>query len=40
MYILTPKGISKKTILLINFMKRKMTEYDDLKKDLEKTKGK
>ncbi len=34
-YVLTPKGISEKTKLTINFMKRKMKEYDDLKKDLE-----
>ena len=33
-YILTPKGISQKTKLTINFMKRKMVEYDDLKKEL------
>ena len=34
-YILTPKGISEKTKLTINFMKRKMEEYDDLKKELD-----
>ena len=34
-YVLTPKGISEKTKLTINFMKRKMTEYDDLQKELE-----
>ena len=34
-YILTPKGISKKSILTINFMKRKMKEYEELKKELE-----
>ncbi len=33
-YVLTPKGISEKTKLTLNFMKRKMKEYDDLKKDL------
>ena len=33
-YILTPKGISTKTKLTINFMKRKMEEYDELKKEL------
>ena len=33
-YILTPKGISKKAELTINFMKRKMQEYDQLKKEL------
>ena len=35
-YILTPKGISLKTKLTINFMKRKMQEYDELKKELRK----
>jgi len=34
-YILTPKGISTKTQLTLNFMKRKMKEYDELKRELE-----
>ena len=34
-YILTPKGISEKTKLTLNFMKRKMKEYDELKKELD-----
>ena len=34
-YVLTTKGISKRTKLTINFMKRKFKEYDDLKKELE-----
>ena len=34
-YILTPKGVSEKTKLTINFMKRKMEEYDEPKKELE-----
>ena len=34
-YILTPKGITKKTLLTVNFMKRKMKEYEELKKELE-----
>ena len=34
-YVLTPKGISEKTKLTVNFMKRKMREYDELKKELE-----
>lgn len=34
-YILTPKGIASKTKLTINFMKRKMAEYDELKKELD-----
>ena len=33
-YVLTPAGISAKTKLTINFMKRKMKEYDELKKEL------
>tara|TARA_Y200000002_G_scaffold343247_1_gene315608 strand:+ start:1561 stop:1866 length:306 start_codon:yes stop_codon:yes gene_type:complete len=37
-YILTPKGLVEKTKLTINFMKRKMQEYDELKKELEKDK--
>ena len=35
-YILTPKGISEKTKLTINFMHRKAIEYEELKKDLNK----
>ena len=35
-YILTPKGLSAKTKLTINFMRRKMKEYDELKKEIEK----
>ena len=34
-YILTPKGISTKTKLTLNFMKRKMQEYDELKNEIE-----
>ena len=33
-YVLTPKGISVKTSLTLNFMKRKMLEYDELKKEI------
>ena len=36
-YILTPKGITSKTILAINFMKRKMKEYDELKSEIDKS---
>ena len=35
-YILTPKGISQKTKLTLNFMKQKMKEYDELKKEIGK----
>tara|TARA_Y100000768_G_scaffold387410_1_gene378592 strand:- start:1062 stop:1367 length:306 start_codon:yes stop_codon:yes gene_type:complete len=37
-YVLTPKGIAERTKLTINFMKRKMKEYDELKKELEEKK--
>jgi len=33
-YVLTPKGINEKTRLTLRFMKRKMKEYDELKKEL------
>ncbi len=35
LYVITPKGISEKAKLTLNFMKRKMKEYDELKKELE-----
>tara|TARA_B100001057_G_scaffold497795_1_gene602929 strand:- start:2932 stop:3246 length:315 start_codon:yes stop_codon:yes gene_type:complete len=38
LYILTARGISEKTKMTINFMQRKMQEYDDLKKDLDNQK--
>tara|TARA_Y100000389_G_scaffold3743_1_gene3608 strand:- start:44214 stop:44522 length:309 start_codon:yes stop_codon:yes gene_type:complete len=34
-YVLTPKGITTKTTLTINFMKRKMKEYEELQKELD-----
>ena len=37
-YILTPKGISEKTKLTINFMKDKLQEYNELTKELKKNK--
>ena len=37
-YILTPKGIAAKTTLTLNFMKRKMAEYDELKSEIEQDK--
>ncbi len=33
-YVITPKGISERTKLTLNFMKRKMKEYDELKQEL------
>ena len=37
LYVLTPGGIAAKTRITINFMKRKMAEYDELKAEIEKT---
>tara|TARA_B100000886_G_scaffold276455_1_gene200397 strand:+ start:2062 stop:2367 length:306 start_codon:yes stop_codon:yes gene_type:complete len=34
-YILTPKGVAAKTRITLNFMKRKMREYDELKAEIE-----
>ena len=35
-YVITPKGFALRTKLTINFMQKKMREYDELKKELEK----
>ena len=35
-YILTPKGIKYRTELTLKFMKKKMEEYDELKKEINK----
>mgnify|MGYP001390357379 CR=1 FL=1 len=40
MYILTPKGLIEKTKITVQFMKRKMEEYDELKKELNNSKKK
>ena len=37
-YTLTPRGISSNTSLTINFMKKKMEEYDELRTELENNK--
>jgi len=34
-YVLTPRGIAEKTKLTLNFMKLKMKEYDELKKEVD-----
>ena len=39
-YVITPNGISERTKLTLNFMKRKMREYDELKKEIEETEKK
>ena len=33
-YVITPKGVALRLKLTLNFMKRKMKEYDELKKEL------
>ena len=38
-YILTAKGITKKLNLTLVFMKKKMSEYEELKNELEKKNG-
>ena len=35
LYLLTPQGIGVKSTLMIDFLKRKMTEYDALKSEIE-----
>lgn len=35
-YLLTPAGIEHKLQLTVSFMKKKLKEYDDLKKEFEK----
>ena len=37
-YVITQKGITERTKLTINFMKGKMKEYDELKKELKENK--
>ena len=37
-YMLTPKGVTQKTNLTLNFMQRKMKEYDELKSEIEEIK--
>ena len=34
MYLLTPKGVAAKSKLTLNFMKKKMEEYEELKKEI------
>ena len=36
LYMLTPSGFSMKKTLTLNFMKRKIKEHDQLKKELDK----
>ena len=35
-YVITPKGIAERTKLTIDFMKKKMKEYDELKAEIDK----
>ena len=34
-YVITPKGISYRTKVTLDFMQKKMREYDELKKELD-----
>ena len=36
-YVLTPRGIAERTKLTLNFMKQKMQEYDELKREIKKS---
>jgi len=38
-YFLTPKGITEKSLLTASFLKRKMREYHNLKKEIESIKS-
>ena len=35
-YVLTPKGIEEKSKITLRFLKEKMKEYEDLKKEIKK----
>ena len=35
-YVLTPKGIAEKSKITLRFLKEKMKEYEDLKKEIKK----
>ena len=39
LFYLTPKGIAEKTNITIKFMRLKMKEYDELKRELNSTKS-
>ena len=39
MYILTPHGIEQKAKVTVNFLKRKMNEYEKIKQEIEDLKG-
>ena len=39
MYVLTPRGMKARTQLTIDYMRQKMREYDELKKELNKGKN-
>ena len=38
-YILTPSGIEQKAKITVNFLKRKMNDYEDLKREIEMLKN-
>ena len=34
-YLLTPKGVEQKALITVSFLKRKVTEYETLKEEIE-----
>jgi EPS-associated MarR family transcriptional regulator len=38
MYLLTPQGIEEKSIITVNFLKRKMKEFEEIKQQIEELK--
>ncbi len=36
MYVLTPKGLAEKSKITMRFLKEKMREYEELKKEIQK----
>ncbi len=38
-YLLTPKGLEKKSLLAMHFIKRKLSEYDTLKNEIDQLKS-
>ena len=39
LYLLTPKGIEQKAYITVNFLKRKITEYETLEKEIKDLKA-
>ena len=39
LYLLTPDGIKKKKVITLNFIKRKMEEYERLEREISEARG-